>query len=121
MYVEAKERYEAIVSRFTWGIDKLLNKLIKGRGVANFNSFASDLPIKVNDLWYRVRVPALGVTGLSPDKLIEKFEAKATKNSIENDKVRVTFKNGFIVSVYDKTLGKEFVRKGAKVQPVHAV
>ncbi|HPO52914.1 MAG TPA: glycoside hydrolase family 38 C-terminal domain-containing protein [Clostridia bacterium] len=114
VYVEAKERYEAIVSRLTWGIDKLLNKLIKGRGVANFNSFAYDLPIKVNDLWYRVRVPALGVTGLSPDKLIEKFEAKATKNSIENDKVRVTFKNGFIVSVYDKTLGKEFVRKGAK-------
>jgi alpha-mannosidase len=112
VYEETKERYAVLVSKLTAGIDILLNALVKGQGVANFNSFSYDLPIKINDIWYRVQVPALGCTGLSPEMAIETFYAKADDNSLENDRVRVTFEKGFIVSLYDKTLQREFVKKG---------
>jgi len=112
VYEETKERYAVIVSKLTAGIDILLNALVKGQGIANFNSFPYDVPMKINDIWYRIQVPALGCAGLSPDMAIEKFYAKADENTLENDKVRVIFDKGFIVSLFDKTLQREFVRKG---------
>lgn len=114
VYRETRERYAAILLKLTGAIDILLNKLVRGQGVANFNSFAYDRPLKINDIWYRIQVPAMGCTGINPNKEIETFAAKATENAIENDKIKVTFKEGFIVSVYDKTLDKEFVPKGKR-------
>lgn len=115
VYDETRVRYADIIARLTSGIDILLNGLVKGRGVANLNSFPYDKPLKINDIWYRIAVPPMGCTGIKPEKAIERFEARVTENTIENDSVKLTFKDGFIVSLYDKTLGKEFVRKGKRL------
>lgn len=114
VYEETKERYIVLTSRLSEGIDILLKNLIKGQAVVNFNSFSYDLPMKIDGDWYRVKAPALGFGTLKEDMKMNAFQAKAAKNIIENDKVRVTFKKGFIVSLYDKTLQRETVKKGAR-------
>lgn len=111
VYEESVARYEEILHRLNSAIEYLSNKLF-GKGLLNLNSFSQSGIFKIDGNWYYSDIPAMGFTSVSQMKKISRFTVKASENSIENDKLCVEFKNGCIISLFDKTLNREFVQRG---------
>ncbi len=109
VYDECLPRYETIYNTLTNSTENLLSRMTSGKTAVNLNSFGYDTKLKCGKDWYAVTVPAMSGVELTDDKKITDFNACCTYNSIENDKVKVTFENGCIVSLFDKTLNREFI------------
>lgn len=114
VYDESVAEYEKILARLNEGIENLSNQLF-GKGLLNLNSFSQSGIFKVDGDWYYFDVPAMGFAPVSQMKKINEFTVKATNNTIENEKLYVQFENGCIVSLFDKTLNREFVQRGKKM------
>ena len=112
VYDESRARYQAIYSEVQAAIAALASAVF-GRGFLNFNSFADTVTVKEHGKWYRAEIPALGFLPREGLNEISTFHARAEKDLIENDCVKITFTNGFIRSFYDKRLEREFT-DGAK-------
>ena len=114
VYEESVARYETILDRLNFGIATLSNKLF-GKGILNLNSFAQNGIFKIDDDWYEYYAPAMGFVSVSNMKKINEFTVKISNDTIENEKLRVKFKKGCIVSLFDKTSNREFVPRGKKM------
>lgn len=114
VYDESVARYEKILARLNEGIENLSNQLF-GKGLLNLNSFSQSGIFKINGDWYYADVPAMGFAPVLQMKKVEEFTVKVTNNTIENEKLYVQFENGCIVSLFDKTLNREFVQRGRKM------
>lgn len=114
VYDESVARYEKILAHLNEGIESLSNKLF-GKGLLNLNSFSQSGIFKVDSEWYYSDVPAMGFASVSQMKKVKKFTVRATQNIIENEKLRVQFKDGCIVSLFDKVLNQEFVQNGKRM------
>lgn len=115
VYEETAVEYEAILSELTNAADYLLGELFGKATAVNFNSFSYNLNEKIAGKWYNFTVPALGAVSIGKENEIKQFSAEAGYNYIENDCVKVTFDGGFISSLYDKRLGREFVAPGSRM------
>lgn len=114
VYEECEARYEIIYNKLVNSVDYLINTLTDKKAVVNFNPFSYEKAIKSNGKWYRVQVPALGYTSIEKAKEISDFYAKCGYDFIENDKVRVEFKDGCISSLFNKDVGRQFIKENAK-------
>lgn len=114
VYDESVAEYEKILARLNSAIEILSNQIF-GKGVLNLNSFAQSGIFRVDGEWYFADIPAMGFLPVSQMKRVNTFAVKATNYTIENDKLRVKFKDGSIVSLFDKALGREFVPYGKKM------
>lgn len=118
VYVECEARYEIIYNKLANSVDYLINMLVKKKAVVNFNPYSYEKAVKINDKWYRVNVPALGYKLLEKGKEISAFNAVCGYDFIENDRVRVAFKDGCVSSLFNKILGKEFIKANTKAAVV---
>lgn len=57
-------------------------------------------------------MPALGSAEIKDE--ITEFKADSNYHTIENDKIKVEFKDGYVSSIYDKTLAREFLPENSK-------
>lgn len=114
VYDECIPRYEAMYNNLTNSTENLISQMTNGKTAVNLNSFAYDTKVKCADDWYAVTIPAMGSVKLTDDNKITEFKNECTYNSIENDKVKVTFKEGCVCSLFDKTLQREFITEGTK-------
>lgn len=114
VYDESVAEYEKILARLNEGIENLSNQIF-GKGLLNLNSFAQSGIFKVDGDWYSSVVPAMGFASVSQMRKIKEFTVKVTKNTIENEKLCVKFKDGCVVSLFDKELNREFVQCGKKM------
>ncbi len=112
VYVESVARYESLLAQLEQGIERLLLQLVGGETAVNLNAFPYSKTLSYGGTWYRCSIPALGFTKITAGEALSAFAAKADENSIENDKLRVVFAQGCIVSLFDKTLNREFVAEG---------
>jgi len=115
VYEESVARYESIYAELTAAIQTLLDALVCGKCLVNLNAFAYEKAVKLDGAWYKLELPALGCAAASEETKLTQFHAKAEDNSIENDKVKLVFEDGCIVSLYDKILAREFVAEGQKM------
>ena len=115
VYEECVARYIFIFDKLETAIELLAKFLFKGNGFLNLNSYSYDTIIKHNNKWLKGNIPALGFARIKDFDEIEEFNAIASENSIENDKVKIIFKDGYIVSLFDKTVSREFVKQGKKM------
>lgn len=113
VYEESIKRYETILKKLNMSISILASALF-GKGLLNLNPFSRKGVFRIDDKWYGCDVPAMGFAPVSQMKRINKFRVKATQNTIENDKLLVKFKDGCIISLFDKTLNYEFIKRGEK-------
>lgn len=114
VYDESVERYEIILKQLTDAIYDLSGKLF-GKGLLNLNSFNQSGIYNIDGRRYYADVPAMGFLPVSDMKPISKFTVKATTDTIENDNLRVKFKDGCITSLFDKSLNREFVKSGERM------
>lgn len=114
VYDESVARYEKILIRLNWAINYLADKIFK-KGLLNLNSFAHSGSFNIDGEWYNADIPAMGFTPVTEMKKIEQFSVNATADTIENEKYCVKFEDGCIVSLFDKTLNREFVGRGKKM------
>lgn len=108
VYEESRARYAMILDKLNSAIKTLLSKLTKSECVYNFTSYNYDYTFKKGESWLKLALPALGEADIEKASVIKDFAAKSGEDFIENDRVKITFKNGFIVSYYDKLLSREF-------------
>lgn len=108
VYEECEERYKTILQTLQNAAADLLEKLIRSKAAVNFNPFAYRTKIKLDNQWYTADVPALGYCSVSTMQPETDFHAVCGADFIENDSVRVTFRKGVIVSLYNKQLQREF-------------
>lgn len=118
VYEECEARYEIIYNKLVNSVDYLINKLLVKKAAVNFNPFSYEKAVKSNGKWYKLSVPALGFTAIEKSKEISDFHAKCGYDFIENDKVRVEFREGFIVSLFNKVLDRQFIKENAKAAVV---
>lgn len=114
VYDECEARYEIIYNKLINSADYLINALVKQKAVVNLNPYTYEKALKINGRWYRLSIPALGFAAVEKSKEITHFSAKCTYNSIENDKVRVEFKDGYVSSLFNKALDREFIKTNSK-------
>ncbi|MBO4539244.1 MAG: alpha-mannosidase [Clostridia bacterium] len=113
VYTESEERYEIIYKELTSAIATLASALADGASVFNPNPYSYRLPVKIDDNWYDVN--AKGLSAVSVAGLDDAVSSvKASENTLENEYLKVVFKDGVIVSLYDKKMEKEFVPHGGK-------
>lgn len=112
VYEECVPRYEIIFNKLTNATQDLLNYLCKKNSAVNLNSFAYDTKIKLGKKWYDVSVPALGSAEIKDE--ITEFKADSNYHTIENDKIKVEFKDGYVSSIFDKALNREFIPENSK-------
>ena len=115
VYVESVERYESILAELQAATTTLLAGMTAGKSAVNLTSYACEIPVENDGKWVKVAVPALGSAALAQGEILTRFAAKADGNTIENDKVSVTFTDGCITSLFDKALAREFVPAGEKM------
>ncbi len=115
VYTESVERYALLYEELTNAIDFILTDLFPKRSVVNFNAFAYEKKLKMDQNWYQVNVPALGLATVGEQSKIVDFKAVSGVNHIENDRMKVSFEKGYISSLYDKQLEKEFVMEGKRM------
>ncbi|MEI6580451.1 MAG: glycoside hydrolase family 38 C-terminal domain-containing protein, partial [Eubacteriales bacterium] len=111
VYEESVERYEIIYTELQNAIDLILTSVIKSKAIVNLNSFAYNKNVKLGDNWYSLKVPALGCAVALKEQMVTEFFAESGSNFIENDKIRIEFKDGCVSSFFDKALSKEMVMK----------
>ena len=111
VYDESVERYKNIYENLNKSIGVLLAKVSDKKCVYNFNSFDYNYKYKRANKWYQVTAKKLTHSYLDSEENLTSFSAKSSANHIENDKVKIVFNKGLIVSYYDKVIDKEFVAK----------
>lgn len=111
VYEECVPRYKLIYNKLTNSVSDLLARMTKGKTAVNLNAFAYSTKIESDEKWYSVDVPAFGTAEIKDE--LTAFEAKCTYDTMENDKIKVRFEKGFIASIFDKTLGREFIPSNA--------
>ncbi len=114
VYEECEARYEIIYNKLVNSVDYLINKLIDKKAVVNLNPFSYEKAVKSNGKWYKVNVSALGCASIEKSKEISDFKAECGYDFIENDKVRVEFKEGCISSLYNKSIKKQFIKENER-------
>lgn len=114
VYEECEARYEIIYNKLANSVDYLINTLIHEKAVVNLNPYSYVKTLKSNGKWYRISVPALGYISIEKSKEVSDFNAACGYDFIENDKVRAEFKDGCILSLFNKELGKQFIKENAK-------
>lgn len=114
VYEECVPRYEAVLEQLSSAIKELSRKLF-GHGLLNLNSFEYSGMFKLDGEWYTATVPAMGFLPVSSMTKTDCFTVKATNETLENDKLCVTFSDGCITSLFNKALNREFVRPGTKM------
>lgn len=114
VYEECEARYETILNRLENSVQYLTNILLKEKAVVNFNPYTYEKAVKSADKWYKVKIPAFGFTALGKSQEISAFQAECGYHFIENDKVRVEFKDGCVSVLFNKVLGKQFIKENAK-------
>lgn len=112
VYEETDERYEIIMNRLSNAISLLAAKLYKKDGYANLNSYRYSSPVKLCDSWYSCNIAPMGFAAADSLKKLTDFKAACTANSIENDKIAVTFEKGLITGLFNKDLNRDFVPSG---------
>ncbi len=112
VYDESVPRYEAMLKQLNAANETLLNALTDGEGFFNFTSYPQTHTFKKDGKWFRLALPAMGKADASSAEAIETTFARAEGDTIENDRIKLTFKNGAIISFYDKTLNREFAAEG---------
>ncbi len=112
VYEECVPRYIEMYNNLTNATAELLNAMCKKNSVVNFNSFSYSTKIKKDEKWYDVTVPALGSSELKDE--INEFSAYCDYKTIENELVCVQFKDGYVSSIFDKALKREFIPENAK-------
>ncbi len=113
VYDESVARYEIMLEKLADATKTLLGKLTDKKGFFNFTSYQQTHCYSADGKWYRVELPAMsGTDSASAEEISETF-AVADGNVIENDKVRIIFKDGLIVSFFDKQLSRDFAVDGA--------
>lgn len=115
VYTESVERYEFIYCELTNAIDFILGYLFPKNSVINFNAFDYEKKLKIDESWYHIKIPALGSIVVNKKDKINDFKAVCGFDYIENDKIIVSFEKGYISSLYDKQLNKEFVMEGRQM------
>ncbi len=105
-------RYDIIYNRLVYSICELLSYVKQGKIFYNPNSFDCEHIYKLDDKWYSVEVPQFSAVKVDSGKEITAYYGLAGDNFIENKMYKLTFKNGEIVSLYDKFYNKEFVPEG---------
>ncbi|MCD7828754.1 MAG: glycosyl hydrolase-related protein [Clostridiales bacterium] len=118
VYEECLPRYEMIYNKLTNSYRDMLNRIFPKLTVANPNPFEYKTKIEIDNRWYAVTLPPMGAVSVSDSSKIEKFYASCAYNTIENDKMKITFESGFISSIYDKEMSAEFIPKGKKAAVV---
>lgn len=118
VYEECEVRYDIIYNKLINSIEFLINTLIKEKAVVNLNPYSYEKALKSKGKWYRVNVPALGFAAIEKSKELTYFNAACGYDFIENDKVRVEFKDGCISSLFNKALNKQFIKGNAKAAVV---
>lgn len=133
VYEETSPRYDLIAETLTDGIQKLADALADGIGFFNPTSYGCRHTYKKAGKWYTIDLPAMSMTSekkaaeitefkafagavVSGETAAEKDDAVAVcaaESFIENDCVKVIFKDGVIVSLVDKKSGREFVPENA--------
>lgn len=109
VYEESVARYEIISNKLKNSIELLAAQLFRGQGFVNFNAYRYSRPMKLDGRWVTCQVAPFGFT---PKKLLQpirEFHAACTAQSIENDKVCVTFDRGLISKLFNKQLNRQFV------------
>lgn len=114
VYDESVARYKEIYARLNNAINELLSKISSEKSFINLNSYDMEHIFKSGNEWYKINVPKLTTINQKMAKKITDFTTKNTSNCIENDRLKVVFDNGEIVSYFDKKLEREFVGKNAK-------
>lgn len=109
VYEESVARYEIIYKRLTQSIEELAKALSDSDSMYNFNAYNAQITFKNEEgTWSKLSIPAFGCAKTKEAEKIQEFQAKCTQNTIENDCVRIKFRNGFIVSYYDKKQDFEY-------------
>ncbi len=117
VYAESEARYEAIYDELASAIKTLETALASGTSVVNLNPYRYDMPYYIDGKWYDLRIG--GFTSVPLSSLSEvKKKVIVTENTMENDYLKVTFAGGYIVSLFDKKLHKEFVPRKNKMAVV---
>ena len=105
-------RYDVIYNKLIYSIGELLNYAKQGEIFYNPNSFDYEYIYKFQDKWYCQEIPQFSVVKKDNGKEITAYYGIAGDDYIENKMYKLTFKNGEIVSLYDKFYNKEFVPEG---------
>jgi len=126
VYDESLARYEALykeVSEISNNVFDNLNLDTTGFNkpvaVLNTLSWERDELVKVDNTWVKASAPSMGYN------VVELAEAvyntpSVTKNSLENNKIKVTFAdNGNIVSLFDKISNKEVIKTPSNKLVIH--
>lgn len=108
VYDECGARYDIIISELKEAINTLL-KAQKPTGLFNPAPFSYSRPVAVDGKWIMLNLPNSGIANYKDGSPISSFFAKAERDYIENDLVKVAFRNGEIVSYYDKKSNHEFI------------
>ncbi len=114
VYEECVPRYEIIYNKLINSYLYLLDKLFPSLTVVNPNPFACSTKVKIENDWYNINLPPMGAVSVDKEDKAETFSASCAYNFIENDKVKVTFENGFISSIFDKAICSNFIPEGKK-------
>ena len=105
-------RYDVIYNKLIYSIGELLGYTKQGDIFYNPNSFEYEHIYKQNDKWYSVVVPQFSIVKADSGNEINAYFGLTGEDFIENKMYKLTFKNGEIVSLYDKFYNKEFVPDG---------
>ncbi len=109
VYDECEPRYALLWNRLQEGIVALANRL---GGVVNLTPFFIKKPVKIGTEWKYLSIPPYGTAEPSATPALTSFSARCGANFIENDCVKVVFKAGKILSLFDKKSGKELICGG---------
>ncbi len=113
VYDECVPRYEILLKEIDKAVQALTAKTCDGNGFLNTNSYDYQHVFKSNGAWLSLYAKALTSVDAKNAVIINDFYAVAGKDFIENNSVKIIFRNGNIVSYFDKKLNKEFVSKNA--------
>lgn len=115
VYEECLPRYQAILRELAQASEPLLSACAPGAGLLNLNAFSYHKWVKWNGEWRRFRLRPMSFTAAADGVAQAGYSARCTPDTIENDRLRVVFHQGAVVSLYDKQLGREMAAPGSRM------
>lgn len=120
VYEESVPRYQELIAQLNTLMSAGLEILKKDNkpSILNLNSYPINYQTKLNNQWKCAQLKPYSSAIL--EDYISHSTSKITKNSMENDNVKITFDNtGAITSIFDKKLNKECLKAKGNVQCVY--
>lgn len=111
VYSESVEKYGVLLNEVECAIGQLAETIFGSSCYMNLNAFDIEQLIEKDGDWFWLKVPQVGAASIDSNKRITEFYAQASNDAIENDRIRIVFREGVIISLYDKTLCREFAVK----------